>query len=193
MNQQHQINQNEALDSNMAAFGTLVADFVSQGSVFLIVAVVTTILLVAVSTYFIARNYVRTNSTAGDASVEVSQQQTAGTTNEDDRSSASESDDTNSSDLNEHSREPGSGSKRLEEIDPVMYCEHIQGEIKRVKQEVATRKIRETLTQEQIEEERLRQQEQLSEIFRLMQEQNERFGISSIDEMKEQMKLYGNL
>lgn len=77
-------------------------------------------------------------------------------------------------------------------IDPVTYCEHIQGEIKKVKQKVATRKICEGLTKEQLAEERERQREQLSQIFKLMQEQKERFGINSMEEMQDQMRLYAN-
>ena len=78
-------------------------------------------------------------------------------------------------------------------IDPVYYCEHIQGEIKKVKQDVTTRKICEGLSPEQIAEERQRQQEQLAEIFKLMQERQEQFGISSMDEMQAQMRLYANI
>ncbi|KAI8794702.1 matrix-remodeling-associated protein 7 [Biomphalaria glabrata] len=74
--------------------------------------------------------------------------------------------------------------------DPVDYCEHIQGEIKRVQQTVATRSIAKRLTEEQLKEEREVQRKQLAEIFRLMQEQQDRFGIGSMDDMQEQMKLY---
>ena len=77
-------------------------------------------------------------------------------------------------------------------IDPVYYCEHIQGEIKKVKQDVTTRKIFENLSPDQIEEEKKRQQDQLAEIFRLMQDQQEKFGISSMDEIQDQMRLYAD-
>ncbi|GFN79848.1 matrix-remodeling-associated protein 7-like [Plakobranchus ocellatus] len=74
--------------------------------------------------------------------------------------------------------------------DPVDYCEHIQGEIKRVQQKVATKSIAESLTEEQLMEEREIQRRQLADIFRLMQEQQDRFGIGTMDDMQEQMKLY---
>ncbi|RUS82565.1 hypothetical protein EGW08_009695 [Elysia chlorotica] len=74
--------------------------------------------------------------------------------------------------------------------DPVDYCEHIQGEIKRVQQKVATKSIAKTLTEDQLKEEREIQREQLATIFRLMQEQQDRFGIGTMDDMQEQMKLY---
>ena len=74
--------------------------------------------------------------------------------------------------------------------DPVDYCEHIQGEIKRVQQKVATKSIAETLTEDQLREEREIQRQQLADIFRLMQEQQDRFGIGTMDDMQEQMRLY---
>ncbi|CAG5126505.1 unnamed protein product [Candidula unifasciata] len=74
--------------------------------------------------------------------------------------------------------------------DPLEYCEHIQGEFKRVQQSVATKTIEKSLTEQQLMEEKEIQRKQLAEIFRLMQEQEERFGIGSMDDMKEQMKLY---
>lgn len=74
--------------------------------------------------------------------------------------------------------------------DPVDYCEHIQGEIKRVQQKVATKSIAKTLTEDQLQEEKEIQRQQLAEIFRLMQEQQDRFGIGTMDDMQEQMKLY---
>ncbi|GFR91889.1 matrix-remodeling-associated protein 7-like [Elysia marginata] len=74
--------------------------------------------------------------------------------------------------------------------DPVDYCEHIQGEIKRVQQKVATKSIAETLTEDQLREEKEIQRQQLADIFRLMQEQQDRFGIGTMDDMQEQMKLY---
>lgn len=74
--------------------------------------------------------------------------------------------------------------------DPVDYCEHIQGEIKRVKQKVASKTIESELTDDQLNQEREIQRQQLAEIFSLMQEQQERFGINTMDDMQEQMKLY---
>ncbi|KAH9514470.1 hypothetical protein Btru_025335 [Bulinus truncatus] len=74
--------------------------------------------------------------------------------------------------------------------DPVDYCEHIQGEIKRVQQSVATKSIAKHLTEDQLKEEREVQRRQLEEIFKLMQEQQDRFGIGTMDDMQEQLKLY---
>ena len=74
--------------------------------------------------------------------------------------------------------------------DPLDYCSHIQGEVKRVKQRVTTKKIQENLTEDQLEEERKIQREQLEYIFKLMADQGEKFGITSMDDVKQQMKLY---
>lgn len=74
--------------------------------------------------------------------------------------------------------------------DPVDYCEHIQGEIKRVKHKVASQTIASQLTDEQLNQERELQRQQLAEIFTLMQEQQDKFGMSSMDDMQDQMKLY---
>lgn len=76
------------------------------------------------------------------------------------------------------------------EIDPMQYCEHIQSEVKKAKIRVAEKRIGETMTPEQIAEEKELQRKQLEEIFRLMQEQNEKFGVSSVEDIQNQMKLY---
>ncbi|XP_052071375.1 matrix-remodeling-associated protein 7-like [Mytilus californianus] len=76
------------------------------------------------------------------------------------------------------------------EVDPMQYCEHIQSEVKKAKFRVAEKKIGETMTAEQIAEEKEMQRKQLEEIFRLMQEQNDKFGVNSVEDIQNQMKLY---
>lgn len=46
------------------------------------------------------------------------------------------------------------------------------------------------LTEQQKEEEKEIQKQQLSEIFRLMQEQADKFGVTTMSDVEEQMKLY---
>ena len=70
------------------------------------------------------------------------------------------------------------------------YCEHIQSEVKKAKIRVAEKRIGETMTPDQVAEERELQKKQLEEIFRLMQEQNEKFGVNSVEDIQNQMKLY---
>lgn len=51
-------------------------------------------------------------------------------------------------------------------------------------------KIEAEMTEEQKEEERQAQRRQLEEIFKLMENNKDEFGLSSVDEIQEQMKLY---
>lgn len=74
--------------------------------------------------------------------------------------------------------------------DPVEYCAHLQREIKKTKQRVALDKIKSEMTKEQRELEREVQRHQLEEIFRMMEEQKEKFGMSSVDDVRQQMRLY---
>lgn len=76
------------------------------------------------------------------------------------------------------------------EVDPMTYCEHIQSEVKKAKQRVTAKKFNKELTEEQIEEEREVQRKQLQSIFEMMKTDSERFGISSLDDVQSQMKLY---
>jgi flagellar basal body-associated protein FliL len=46
----------------MAAGGSLISEFVSQNAIILIIAVVVTALVLAVSTYYIGRNFMSSNS-----------------------------------------------------------------------------------------------------------------------------------
>lgn len=75
-------------------------------------------------------------------------------------------------------------------MDPLEFCEHIHGEVKRVQHKVTARKIEEKMTAEQIQEEKDMQRKQLEAIFNMMKDQNEKFGVDSMDDVKQQMKLY---
>ena len=74
--------------------------------------------------------------------------------------------------------------------DPVTFCEHIQSEVKKAEQKFATKKLQEEMSAEQIAEERVIQQQQLSAIFKMMEDDSDKFGISSLGDMTDQMKLY---
>ncbi len=76
------------------------------------------------------------------------------------------------------------------ERDPVEFCEHIPGEVKRVKAKIAQKKLEEEMTEEQKLNEREVQREQLKSIFNLLKEQEDKFGIGSVDQMEQQMKMY---
>lgn len=74
--------------------------------------------------------------------------------------------------------------------DPMEYCAHLQREIKKTKQRVALEKINSEMTKEQRDLEREVQRRQLEDIFRMMEEQKEKFGMSSVDDVRHQMRLY---
>ena len=75
-------------------------------------------------------------------------------------------------------------------IDPVSYASHIPSEIKKVQQKALTKEIEEKMTQEEKEKERKIQREQLEAIFKLMQQQDDKFGIEDFGQMSDQMKYY---
>ena len=75
-------------------------------------------------------------------------------------------------------------------LDPAEYCGHIQSEVKKAKMRVATKHLSQNMSKAQMEEEREVQSKQLQEIFKLMQTQNDQFGVDSVDDVSEQMKLY---
>ena len=52
------------------------------------------------------------------------------------------------------------------------------------------KKIEEEMSEDQKQNEREIQRQQLEAIFKLMAEQEEKFGINNMDDMQEQMKLY---
>ena len=75
-------------------------------------------------------------------------------------------------------------------IDPVQYCEHIQSEVKKAKHRVAEREVKQNMSSDEMQAERELQRRQLEEIFKLMQKNDDKFGSSSIDDVRQQMKLY---
>jgi len=74
--------------------------------------------------------------------------------------------------------------------DPIEFCNHIPSEIRKTTQKVAMKKIEEEMSEDQKQNEREIQRQQLEAIFKLMAEQEEKFGINNMDDMQEQMKLY---
>ena len=86
----------------------------------------------------------------------------------------------------------GDRSKQIiqPDSDPYEYCDHIQSEVKKARQRVVTREIRQNLSAEDMEVEREAQRKQLEEIFKLMEQQNDKFGMESMDQVQEQMRLY---
>lgn len=176
----------------MAVEGYLFSEFFSQNAFVVMIAVFVTAVVLALSTYYIGRNYM---SSTGFEDTSFSQEYNCESpAKQSQTQSVKESSAADSCDSDGNKQETGFTCDQQEEstIDPVYYCEHIQGEIKKVKQDVTTRKICETLSEEQIAEEKQRQRDQLAEIFKLMQEQEEKFGINSMDEIQEQMRLYAN-
>lgn len=73
------------------------------------------------------------------------------------------------------------------------YCGHIQREIKKTKHRLTMEKIEAEMSREEKMEERLAQKRQIEEIFKLMENHKEEFGLSSVDEIQEQVKLYINM
>ena len=67
---------------------------------------------------------------------------------------------------------------------------HIQSQVKRSQQRVALKKIEEEMSAEQKAKEREIQHQQLEAIFKMMEEHKEKFGVSDMDEMQKQIKLY---
>jgi len=76
------------------------------------------------------------------------------------------------------------------EIDALEFCGHIPSEIKKAKVKATQKKIEQEMTAEQKEEERRLQREQLKAIFDMMADQKEKFGVGSVDDINEQMRLY---
>ncbi|XP_013393425.1 matrix-remodeling-associated protein 7 [Lingula anatina] len=79
---------------------------------------------------------------------------------------------------------------RQDVYDPLEYHAHTQAEFKKVRSRVASRLIAKELSEEQLEEEKEVQEVQMSQIFKLLREHEEKFGVHSLDEMQQQMKLY---
>jgi len=74
--------------------------------------------------------------------------------------------------------------------DPVKFCSHIPGHIKQTKHRIAQQKIEATMTPEERGQEQEIQRRQLEEIFRVMEEQKDKFGVKDVADVQEQLKMY---
>ncbi|CAM1303638.1 Uncharacterised protein g3559 [Pycnogonum litorale] len=74
--------------------------------------------------------------------------------------------------------------------DILEFAEHVPAQVKKMKQKVTTKKIWQNMTEEDKRKEIDVQKQQLDDIFNLIQDHGEKFGISTISEMEEQMRLY---
>ena len=74
--------------------------------------------------------------------------------------------------------------------DSVKFCSHIPGHIKQTKHRITQQKIEATMTPEERNKEREIQRRQLEEIFRVMEEQKDKFGVNDFADVQEQMKMY---
>lgn len=74
--------------------------------------------------------------------------------------------------------------------DPVKFCSHIPGHIKQTKHRIAQQKIEATMTQEERNQEREIQHRQMEEIFRVMEDQKDKFGVNDMADIQDQMKMY---
>lgn len=74
--------------------------------------------------------------------------------------------------------------------DPVKFCSHIPGHIKQTKHRIAQQKIEATMTQEERNQEREIQRRQLEEIFHVMEDQKDKFGVNDMADIQDQMKMY---
>jgi len=66
----------------------------------------------------------------------------------------------------------------------------LHGKLATAQLRAKTQKIESGMTDEEREQERKTRNEQLAKIFAMMEQQSEKFGIQSEDDLKEQMKLY---
>ena len=74
--------------------------------------------------------------------------------------------------------------------DPMRFCSHIQGQIKKTQHRITQQKVEETMTHEERSKERDIQRQQLEEIFRMMEEHKEKFGVNDVSDVQEQLKMY---
>ncbi|ESO83916.1 hypothetical protein LOTGIDRAFT_229500 [Lottia gigantea] len=157
------------------------------------IAIVLTICALVVSTRYTMKNILK-HWGKGTVKSENADDKSAGNPREsgggDDDGGSEGDDEADEDEAARHGDRLARLSEKLGDVDPMEYCEHIQGEVKRVKQKVATKQIQESMSQEQLEEEREVQQQQLEQIFALMKEQEEKFGVQNVTDIKEQMKLY---
>ena len=71
-----------------------------------------------------------------------------------------------------------------------MYAEHIPSEIKKAKQRLINKEIEANMTREERDKEHDIQRKQLEAIYKLLQQQEDKFGMNNMDDMSEQMKYY---
>lgn len=89
--------------------------------------------------------------------------------------------------------ELGDGNSRLSgnrSPSDYLLSEPIPPQFKKAKEKVMVRKLEAKLTEEQKVQERTAQRQQLAEIFKLVEQQREKYGIKTLDDIEEQMKLY---
>jgi len=96
----------------------------------------------------------------------------------------------NSVTIGDTNSEPPDSGRASARSDPMKFCSHIQGQIKKTKHRVAQEKIEATMTEEERGKERDIQRRQLEEIFRVMEEQKEVFGVNDVSDVQEQLKMY---
>ncbi|XP_052770160.1 matrix-remodeling-associated protein 7-like [Mya arenaria] len=88
----------------------------------------------------------------------------------------------------EEEEENEGGRGDAPEIDPVQYCEHIQSEVKKARQRVASK--HQKLSAEEMEKEQEIQRKQIEDILKLMEENDDKFGETKRDDLQQQMRLY---
>ena len=76
------------------------------------------------------------------------------------------------------------------EIDALKFCGHIPAEIKKARVNATKKKIEQEMTDEQKETEQELQRKQLQAIFELMEENKDKFGVDSMEDIDDQMRLY---
>ena len=82
------------------------------------------------------------------------------------------------------------GHSQAASRDPIEFCSHIPSEVRKTQQRIALEEAEKSMDEEAKAREREIQHEQLAAIFSLMEQQKEKFGVESMDDIQEQMKLY---
>lgn len=99
-------------------------------------------------------------------------------------------------DIQEAKAEEESDNEEKEEINEkstgnlLEFNHYLPENVEKVQRRPSEKTIETQLSAEQIMAERKAQSEQLAAIFKMMQDQEEKFGETTIDEIKDQMKLY---
>lgn len=97
--------------------------------------------------------------------------------------------DCSEEDNSEEKKEDSEQEKK--DVDKVMeYSQHLPGQVKKAQQRSLEKSIETEMSDEQRAAEREIQSQQLAAIFKMMKEQEEKFGETTMDEIKDQMKLY---